>query len=338
MVMGAAFTGRALFSIQTWGKSMKLGKLIAEHDERNLKLKSLLRAFEVPEEYDFDTIHPGVPTPMFANDQYGNCVIAGRAHQTLRFELIEQQKILPITDQEVIDQYLRETHGEDSGLVLLRSLRTWRRKGWEAGGGKYQCRAYAEIDHHNPNEVKAGIFADLGIGIGLSLPDNWQEAIDAGKPWSDTSFAPNPYNGHYVYILGYNATWLTCVTWGRKQPMTWAFFQRYCDEAYAIIDAQNTTKRKSLLDLGLLDKFLERVDEEREAEPDANAVPVTEPQRTDDPGAPEDYQEAGDELEADRQESGESKEDQAEHLEKGRGTRRRRRHDSHGSRSSAQQA
>jgi hypothetical protein len=32
-----------------------------------------------------DTTHSGIPTPMFANDVLGDCVIAGRAHQALRF-------------------------------------------------------------------------------------------------------------------------------------------------------------------------------------------------------------------------------------------------------------
>ena len=26
---------------------------------------------------------------------------------------------------------------------------------------------------------------------------------------------------------------LTCITWGVKKRMTWAFFAQYCDEAYA---------------------------------------------------------------------------------------------------------
>ena len=37
-------------------------------------------------------------------------------------------------------------------------------------------------------------------------------------------------------------------TWGRKQPMTWAFFERYCDEAYTVIDAVNTPKKRRALD------------------------------------------------------------------------------------------
>jgi hypothetical protein len=44
---------------------------------------------------------------MFGNDVHGDCVIAGRAHQTLRFEDIEQGSVLMITDKEVLKEYSR---------------------------------------------------------------------------------------------------------------------------------------------------------------------------------------------------------------------------------------
>ena len=56
---------------------------------------------------------------MFANDTYGCCVISGRAHQTLRFELIEQKAKIQITDKEVIAEYLKETGGVDASLVVV---------------------------------------------------------------------------------------------------------------------------------------------------------------------------------------------------------------------------
>ena len=75
-------------------KVFKLGKASAKKDKRNLKFATLLRAAPaLPDSYDFDTTHPGIPTPMFGNDTHGDCVIAGRAHQTLRFEDIEQGSV-----------------------------------------------------------------------------------------------------------------------------------------------------------------------------------------------------------------------------------------------------
>ena len=72
-------------------KVFKLGKAAAKRDKRNFKFATLLKAVPaLPPSYDFDTKHPGIPTPMFSNDTLGCCVISGRAHQTLRFEDIEQ--------------------------------------------------------------------------------------------------------------------------------------------------------------------------------------------------------------------------------------------------------
>jgi len=34
-----------------------------------------------------------------------------------------------------------------------------------------------------------------------------------------------------------------CITWGKKQQMTWRWFDKYCDEAYAIFDAKNNFKK-----------------------------------------------------------------------------------------------
>jgi len=45
-------------------------------------------------------------------------------------------------------------------------------------------------------------------------------------------------------IPGYNETGPVCVTWGRKQQMTWSFFDKYCDEAYAIVDDKDSAKSK----------------------------------------------------------------------------------------------
>jgi len=241
----------------------KLGKAAAKRDERNLRLRAVLRVpVKLPREYDFDSKHRGVPTPVFANDRYGDCVLAGRAHQTLRFELIEQAKILKITDQDVLREYFAETGGEDSGLVVLDSIRKWRKRGWTAARSRYFIQAFAEIDRRAKAEVKRAIFLDLGGGIGLSLPRTAEAEFNAGKPWKRTSgpgSTPDSWGGHYVYVTGYTALGPTCVTWGRKQQMSWGFFKKYCDEAYAIIDSVNTPKKRRGLDGRRLNAFLETV-------------------------------------------------------------------------------
>jgi hypothetical protein len=239
----------------------KLGKKPAKRDRRNLQLKAILRApVKVPDEYDFDTEHVGVPMPVFANDRVGDCVIAGRAHQTLRFELVEQHTVITITDGDVLKEYFLETGGPDTGLIVLDSLKRWRTRGWRAAGARYFITAFAEIDREAPSEVKRTAFTDLGVGLGISLPLTAQKEFEAGKPWAATTgpgSSPGSWGGHYVYVTGYTTLGPTCVTWGQKHRMSWAFFAKYCDEAYAIIDALDTAKKRRALNGAKIESFLD---------------------------------------------------------------------------------
>jgi hypothetical protein len=236
---------------------VRFGKKPAKRDARNLKLSAVLRALpKLPAEYDFDVEHHGIPTPLFGNDTHGDCVIAGRAHQTLRFEDEEQEKILPITDNDVLKEWRLENGGTEDGLVVLDSLKLWRKRGWKAAGKTYRIKAFAEIDRKSHTEVKRTVYADIGSGLGLSLPDSAMDEFYAGKPWASTSGLPKQANGHYVYVPGYTKSGPVCITWGRKQQMSWKFFDRYCDEAYAVIDAADTLKKQQLLDEKKIDTFL----------------------------------------------------------------------------------
>lgn len=242
------------------GGIVRFGKRKAKRDQRNLMFATLLRAAPaLPAEYDFDVVHHGIPTPMFGNDRYGDCVMAGRAHQTLRFEKAEQNRLVAITEKDVLREYFSETGGVDSGLVVLDSLKEWRSTGWLAAKRRYRIKAFAQIDQGKRNEVKRAVFMDIGVGFGFTLPDAALTQFYAGKPWAVVSGKPgrpNPNNGHYVYVPGYTKQGPVCVTWGRKQQMSWAFLVKYCDEAYAIIDAADTGKKKRALDVQKLDAFL----------------------------------------------------------------------------------
>ena len=237
----------------------KLGKGPARSDARNLRLATVLKAApKLPKTYDFDLSHPGIPTPMFANDIFGDCVIAGRAHQTLRFEKIEQGSVLMIADKDVLREYRKETGGDDTGLIVLDSIKLWRHNGWKVGTHTYKIRAFAEVDVTNHTEVRKTIFANVGVGIGVNLPKSAQTQIQSGQRWEVTTgpgAKPGSWGGHYVYVPGYTTAGPVCVTWGRKQQMTWAWFDKYCDEAYAMFDAQDTFK-KSIIDKKKITEYL----------------------------------------------------------------------------------
>lgn len=214
------------------------GKGKQRKDRRTFRAHDVLRKIKVPEAYDFDLDHPEVLTdgiPMYANNRLGCSVISGRAHQTVRFEYVEQGKLIKITDAEVEKQYFKETGGTDSGVVLLDSLNSWRRDGWIAGGRRHRIEMFAALDCADRKQVKRAIIGNVGIGVGLRLPATAIDDFVRGRPWRDASSPRSA--GHYVYVSGYTKDGLTCITWGAKQHMSWAFFEKYADEAYAITDA-----------------------------------------------------------------------------------------------------
>jgi hypothetical protein len=225
----------------------KFGKVKARKDKRTLKLKTILSGLPaIPDNWIFDSVHRGIPTPVYGNDSCGDCVLAGRGHQTLRFEVLEQKKVVPISTSDVTKEYLAETGGVDVGLELLNSLKLWRSKGWLAAGKTYNIAAFASINRKNRDEVKAAIYLLAGIGVGLQLPVSAEEQINQRKTWDVVATGDSEkgsWGGHYVYVSGYSPRGLQCITWGQKQNMTWDFFNKYCDECFAIVDGLDKWKK-----------------------------------------------------------------------------------------------
>ncbi|HEX7510261.1 MAG TPA: hypothetical protein VF335_03100, partial [Chitinivibrionales bacterium] len=192
---------------------LKTGKTKPKRDKRNIKLMAILKKVPtVPAQWDFDLdiAKAPIPTPVFANDWLGDCVMAGRAHMTIRFEYFEQSgTILPITDKQVISEYKREGGSMEEGkqgLNMLDSLNWWRKKGWKAAGKSYSIFAYSEIDRTNSIGLKVAVRYLGGAYTGFALPNCWQEQFQRGQRWdvvSGPDGKPNPHNGHCVYICGY---------------------------------------------------------------------------------------------------------------------------------------
>ena len=53
------------------------------------------------------------------------------------------------------------------------------------------------------------------------------------------------FRSHCVVIPAYDENYLTCITWGELKKMTWAFWNKYCDEAYALLSQDFITQSGS---------------------------------------------------------------------------------------------
>jgi hypothetical protein len=196
---------------------------------------------------------------------------------TLRFECFEQTHLINITDKEVTDEYFNESGGADSGLVMLDSLNAWR-KGWYISENSYSIFAFAQLNVTHHDDVKYSILLLRGVYTGFALPLSAQHQ----KVWDVTtgpSSIAGSWGGHCVFIKAYNITGPICVTWGYEQQMTWAFWDKYCDESYAIIDNRNVWMDPTTdpLNIELLQSYLNDIVDLPPPEPTPPVPPTPSP-------------------------------------------------------------
>jgi hypothetical protein len=106
-----------------------------------------------------------------------------------------------------------------------------------AGRSRHKIAGFVEIDPRNTGDVKRAI-NDCGIVyIGFNVPQNILP--QGGVPpavWDVDPSNPPSVGGHAVVLPGYDANGVKVISWGHYYTMTWDFFARYVDEAYAIAD------------------------------------------------------------------------------------------------------
>ena len=246
--------------------NLRLGKHPAKRDKRNIKMAKILDTAKlppIPDSWDVDKALPfKVPEPEFCNVEWSCCVISARAHQTLRFEGVEQGRALNILDSQILDEYWREQGGDshtkpDNGLVVLESIKLWRSRGWLSK--PYSIYAFAEINHRRKEQVKAAMYLLSGVYGGVVLTQSGMDQIDRGEPWTITASPGQVVGGHALYWKAFTPEGITCITWGREQFATWDWFYKFTDELYGVVDNRDRFLKTSPVDVGKLDKYLKAV-------------------------------------------------------------------------------
>lgn len=244
---------------------MKLGKHKHKQDDRTVKLALVLdETVPIPSVFDFDKGRAKFPIKVWGNDDYGDCVMATRANQLLRLERVETRRTVPITDKEVIDKYFELTGGADDGLNMLDTNVDWRKKGWDipthAGTRHYSIEAFGELNARNRKQLRQGVYFLHGVQFGFNLPISAQAQTDQGY-W-DVTTGPDSgagsWGGHAVFSYAYDFENMYVITWGKKVRVTNAFIEKYCDEAWAVVDSLDTW-RNGALDVEKLRQILKDI-------------------------------------------------------------------------------
>jgi hypothetical protein len=194
----------------------------------------------------------------------GNCVFAGAAHETMLWRRVSAKRAVRFTGAEAIQDYGKVTGyvlGDprtDNGTVVREALRYRQKTGvLDHAGSRHKIGAYLQLEPGNEAHVKAATYLFDAVGVGFAFPVSADSQFAQGKPWTVVAGAGID-GGHYVPVIGVRPSGLVVVTWGRLQLMTWPFFRRYVDEAWAILSPEMLKSSRSPegFDLGALNAYL----------------------------------------------------------------------------------
>lgn len=232
---------------------MKLGKLPARPDAVKFKFSTYVDATKLP------TIPKAIghanllPTDlgMFGNDEYGDCVWAGAAHETMLWNR-EAIKTVAFTDAAVLSDYSKVTGfkpsdpSTDQGTDMSVAA-AYRRKTGVIDGGRvrHTIDAYLALEPGNMTQFAQALYLFGAVGVGIQFPGSAMDEFNDGKPWTVVAGAEIE-GGHYVPLLSRDAKYWNVATWGKIQPVTEGFLKKYCDEAIAYVSTEMLIANKSL--------------------------------------------------------------------------------------------
>lgn len=225
----------------TDGRVLRLGKQSPKHDPRTLQFAKYLSptAAQAPPSQDW---YKGVTSwGMLANDNLGDCTIASKFHD-LQVAFLNTVGPIEFSDADAIkyyglwDGYVAGDPSTDQGGIILDVLNSWHKHRLNG----HRLFAYTSIDPVHFQHIKKAIQLFGIVDIGIALPISAQQQV--GRVWDVVDNPPDPndvepgsWGGHDVSVCAYDPEGVTVITWGAMQKMTWPFWRKYVDEAYALI-------------------------------------------------------------------------------------------------------
>lgn len=226
----------------------KLGKQPPQIDARTLRIERYFTsALPAPPSrvdwsrgfnFDWKMMLNGPSSNPIAPDGIGDCTEAKKGHAVQIWTLCNG-RMVTVPDSVVLAAYEADSGyvpgdpSTDNGEKMLTNLKAWRKNGF----GGHALSAFAAIDYSNFASVVQSIYLFGLVDIGLQVPQSAMDQNLAGKIWDVVPNDGGILGGHNVIVPMFDATshTLTCITWGMRQLMTWAFFAKYVDEAYALL-------------------------------------------------------------------------------------------------------
>jgi hypothetical protein len=223
---------------------LKLGKQPAAPRPTDFKFRDFAGAIQlpsVPSRFGSGSLYKD--WGMLGNDNYGDCVWAGAAHEHMLLNKVVRKVDVPFDDKAVLSDYSAATGfnqndpNTDNGTDVHVAMSYRRHTGIvDSDGNRHQIGAYVSLDPKSWDHLMQASYIFGAVGIGFQFPKSAMDQFNAAQPW-DVVPGATVDGGHYVPVVGsvHEVDQGTCVTWGKRQVFTKAFYEQYNDEAWAYI-------------------------------------------------------------------------------------------------------
>ena len=191
---------------------------------------------------------PPIPWGMLGNDQVGDCVVAGGAHEHMLWSLMGG-KPLTFRTEDVFKDFTAITGLPPSPLVgadMERAANFRLKTGLLGADGKrHKIASYLEITPGSLKELYAAMYLFGAVGIALHLPSTAEQQFSNHKSWH---IVGGGYwlGYHYVPAIALREGNIVVVTWGRFQAMRPSFYVANCVQAIVYLSDEALTGGKSL--------------------------------------------------------------------------------------------
>jgi len=171
---------------------------------------------------------------MLANDVVGDCGVAGLQHGFMADAAVAGEHESFPNGTQAKAFYLAYTGGQDSGVVLADYLAYVRQH-------RYYDHTVDSFAPVNVHDVPTLAFATFAFGFtycGIVVTETMQRTFAAREPWEMATLTGPVAGGHCVPVVGYDDTFITVVTWGAVQPVSWPAWHHMATEAYAVVTGE----------------------------------------------------------------------------------------------------
>lgn len=200
-----------------------------------VRLDRALSDSAAPSSADYYT---GASFGMLGNDAYGDCVFAGDGHIVEQQTFFGQGTETTVSTAQALAGYSAVTGfsagppvKNDNGAQVADGLKYLQKTGM-AG---VTIAAYGQVSVNSIAKVQLAVAEFGAVSIGMNFPNVAMEQFNNGDPWDVVANDGGIEGGHCVIVVGYDATYLYVVTWGAIQKMTYAFWNKYVQEAWPVI-------------------------------------------------------------------------------------------------------